>query len=228
MKLKNLTSGVFSLLFAVFAQMTVAQYEWEVLDLGFEEIQSQPQLLAASIVAGEELFSTYCLACHGADASGIPGVPDLSDSETLWGNGLEDMAYVIKYGIRSGHEKARFSQMPAYGQSADAAGYSDQLLSDLTHYVGYLRGEDVPADAIARAEPVMIDVCTECHGFDYAGQIEWYGAPSLLDDVSLYGHDYEIVYDVIAKGREGRSPFWAGILSDNQIRDLSLYIESLR
>ena len=156
------------------------------------------------------------------------GMPDLTDEETLWGNDLAAMAYVIKYGIRSGHEKARFSQMPAYGLTDNPYGYDDQLLSDLTYYVDFLRGADVPADAVARAEDTVMEVCTECHGFDFAGQVDWYGAPSLLDDVSLYGHDYETVYDVIAKGREGQSPVWEHILTDEQIRDVTLYIDSLR
>jgi cytochrome c oxidase cbb3-type subunit 3 len=214
--------------FSLFAQNAVAQWDWEVLDLGFAAIQSQPQQLSGSLAAGEQTFSTYCLACHGADGSGMPGMPDLTDDETLWGNELAAMAYVIKYGIRSGHEKARFSQMPAYDPALNSAGYDEQMLSDLTHYVEYLRGGDVPADAVARAEEEVMLVCTECHGFDFAGQTEWYGAPSLLDDVSLYGHDYDIVYDVILNGREGQSPIWEGILTDDQIRDVSLYIESLR
>jgi cytochrome c oxidase cbb3-type subunit 3 len=118
--------------------------------------------------------------------------------------------------------------MPAYALDENPYGYNEQMLSDLTYYVGHLRGQDAPDEALARAEQVMMDVCTECHGFDFSGQIEWYGAPSLLDDVSLYGHDYETVYAVIAQGREGQSPVWEGILSDEQIRDVTLYVQSLR
>ncbi len=202
-----------------------AQWEWEVLDLDFEQVKSQPGLYAEALASGEELFGQNCVACHGADATGMPGVPNLTDEETLWGRDPASMAYVIKYGIRSGHEKSRFSQMPAYGESG--TGYSEELLSDLTDYVAHLRGESVPAEVIARAEGTMMDVCTECHGYDFAGQVDWYGAPSLLDDISLYGHDRATVYDVISKGREGQSPVWEGILNDQQIRDVALYIESL-
>ena len=209
------------------APLTFAQWEWEVLDLGFEEIQSQPQALSESISAGEQVFTSYCFACHGADGTGMPGTPNLVDEETLWGNELASMAYVIKYGIRSGHEKTRFSQMPAYGLEQNPQGYNEQMLSDLTYYVDHLRGEEVPAEVVSRAEGIALDVCTECHGYDFAGQTEWYGAPSLLDDVSLYGHDYKTVYEVIANGREGQSPVWEGILSDDQIRDVTLYIEAL-
>lgn len=205
----------------------LAQWEWEVLDLDFEQTLSQPQLLLEAVSAGESVFTTYCVACHGADGRGMVGAPNLVDEETLWGNELAAMAYVIKYGIRSGHEKARFSQMPAYGLDKNPYGYEEQMLSDLTYYVGHLRGEAVPTDAVSRAENIAMEVCTECHGYDFAGQTEWYGAPSLLDDVSLYGHDYNTVYEVIAKGREGQSPVWEGILSDDQIRDVALYIRAL-
>jgi cytochrome c oxidase cbb3-type subunit III len=200
----------------------MAQWEWENLDLGFDQVQAE------SLQNGKNLFATYCLACHGADATGMVGVPNLVDAETLWGNDPAAMAYVIKYGIRSGHEKARFSQMPGYDLAINSGGYDEQMLSDLSYYVGHLRGEDVPADAVARAEDEALLTCSECHGYDFAGQVEWYGAPSLLDDVSLYGHDYATVYDVIAKGREGQSPVWEGILSDEQIRDVALYVDSLR
>lgn len=210
------------------AQDAYAQWEWEVLDLGFADVQSQPEAMQSSLVQGEQVFATYCSVCHSDDGTGMPGVPNLVDQETLWGNDLAAIAYVVKYGIRSGHEKARFSQMPAYGSGQEGAGYTEELLTDLTNYLAHLRGESAPADSIARAENTMYDVCSECHGFDFAGQVDWYGAPSLLDDVSLYGHDDATVYDVIANGREGQSPVWENILSDEQIRDVSLYIESIR
>ncbi|MBT5331221.1 MAG: c-type cytochrome [Porticoccaceae bacterium] len=226
--MRNLASPTSLFLLVLFVQSAYAQWEWEVLDLGFEDVLSQPAALQSSLIQGEQLFATYCAACHGAEGTGMPGVPNLVDQETLWGNDLAAMAYVIKYGIRSEHEKARFSQMPAYGLEHNPYGYDEQMLSDLTHYVAHLRGESVPQESISRAENIMIEVCTECHGYDYAGQVDWYGAPSLLDDVSLYGHDDATVYDVIAKGREGHSPVWESILADEQIRDISLYIESLR
>lgn len=216
--------GVASLL-ALVAAKSFAQWEWEVLDLGFDQVKAEPQLYSEALESGQNLFQLYCVSCHGADATGMPGVPNLADEETLWGRDLASMAYVIKYGIRSAHEKARFSQMPAYGESG--SGYSEELLNDLTNYVAHLRGEEAPADSVARADSTMMDVCTECHGYDFAGQVDWYGAPSLVDDVSLYGHDRATVYDVIAKGREGQSPVWEDILNDPQIRDVALYIESL-
>lgn len=217
-----------SLLMLLGHSAAYAQWEWEVLDLGFAEIQSNTAAYDAAIAQGEQTFSTYCVVCHGENGNGMPGVPILSDQESLWGNGLADMAYVIKYGIRSGHEKSRFSQMPAYGNDELGNGYDAQLLSDLTYYVGFLRGEQVPEDAVARAEETAMYVCTECHGFDFAGQTEWYGAPSLIDDVSLYGHDYTTVYNAIEVGSEGQSPVWATVLTDNQIRDVTLYIDSVR
>lgn len=226
MKIVGFTAILFVCLLG--ASGSFAQWEWEVLDLGFADTQGDADQYAAALAEGEQVFGTNCQVCHGVAGTGLPGVPNLVDADTLWGGELEDMAYVIKFGIRSNHEKARFSQMPGYGEQEAGVGYNAQLLSDLTYYVGSLRGEDVPADAVARAENTAMNVCIECHGYDFEGQTEWYGAPSLIDDVSLYGHDYATVYDAIEQGREGTSPVWEGILSDQQIRNVTLYIGSIR
>ncbi len=227
-KMKSLILSAAFVALYIACSPSVAQWQWEVLDLGFAETQADAGQYRAALSQGEQVFGTYCMVCHGVEGAGMPGVPNLLDDETLWGPELADMAYVIKYGIRSGHEKARFYQMPAYGEQESGVGYDAQLLIDLTYYVGSLRGEDVPADAVTRAEDTAINVCSECHGFDFAGQVEWYGAPSLIDDISLYGHDYATVYDAIERGREGESPVWENILSDQQIRDVTLYIGSIR
>lgn len=207
-----------------------AQWQWEVLDLGFDAIVTDSTRLETSLAAGQTLFQTYCVACHGVDARSahMPGVPDLTLAQPMWGSSLVEMAYVVKYGIRSGHDKARFSQMPGYKADGTGHGYSDEVLADLTLFVQHLQGHPVDAAVIERVEDLAMYVCTECHGYDFKGQTEWYGAPGLTGDMILFGNAYEDIYRVIAEGAEGVSPAWETILSDDQIRDVVLYLDSLR
>lgn len=73
---------------------------------------------------GQQVFATYCTACHGQDGTGdqTVGAPNLTDEIWLYGGSLE----MIKHTVRGG----RNGQMPAH----------DELLSDdkihlLTAYV---------------------------------------------------------------------------------------------
>ena len=34
---------------------------------------------------GKRLFLTYCMQCHGSDAGGSRGFPNLTDNDWLWG-----------------------------------------------------------------------------------------------------------------------------------------------
>ena len=56
-----------------------------------------------------------CAPCHGAGGGGAKGYPNLNDDDWLWGGTLEQIQQTIEFGIRSGHQKARESQMPAFG-----------------------------------------------------------------------------------------------------------------
>src|SRR5690606_10628202 len=57
---------------------------------------------------GSRLFANYCAICHGSDAKGSMGFPNLADHEWRWG-GEPD---TIKASILNG----RIGAMPAWGQ----------------------------------------------------------------------------------------------------------------
>ena len=75
-----------------------------------------PRLMAAVRETGRALFGDNCAVCHGRDAKGSQGFPDLTRSSWLWGDTPEAIAETIRVGINSAHPKSRVSQMPAFGR----------------------------------------------------------------------------------------------------------------
>ena len=58
-----------------------------------EEIAKDPQ----AIGMGQRLFLNNCAQCHGSDAKGGNGFPNLSDNDWLWGGKPEDIKAVANY-----------------------------------------------------------------------------------------------------------------------------------
>ena len=109
-----------------------------------------------ALKTGERLFVNYCTTCHGSDARGAPGFPDLRDGEWLYGGQPEQ----IKASILNG----RNGVMPPWG-----AALSRDDIFNLAEYVLSLSGRRINEDA-ARAGAVKFkQVCAACHGADGKG-----------------------------------------------------------
>ena len=186
----------------------------------------------------EEAISEHCASCHGADLSGEPGVPNLTDFDWLWGiTGFEtnDVAPVMAiqqtllYGTRNRDcpedqisygacSDTRYSEMPAYG----TIGFSEDQIADLTEYVIDISGGEADQEAVARAMNNSL-VCAECHGEDGYGYVP-YGGPNLRDSIWLYGGDRNTISDVLTNGRLGQCPPWGNRLDAATIKSLAVYI----
>ena len=81
----------------------------------YAAIQSDARLMTIVRETGHALFGNNCAACHGIDAKGGPGFPNLTTSSFLWGGKPEDIFNTIRVGINSGHPDTHVSQMPAFG-----------------------------------------------------------------------------------------------------------------
>ena len=85
---------------------------------------------------GKRLYLTYCMQCHGADARGAKGFPNLTDSDWLYGGEPEQIKQTISDG--------RMGVMPPHAQlGADS-------VKDLANFVRSLSG--LPNDSVRAAK----------------------------------------------------------------------------
>ncbi len=88
-----------------------------------------------------------------------------------------------------------------------------------------LSGRDV--DSVGSAAGKKYDaLCGACHGIDGDGNPAL-GAPSLADDVWLYGGSESDVRQSIAEGREGRMPTHDELLGEARVHVLAAWVWSL-
>jgi cytochrome c oxidase cbb3-type subunit 3 len=162
---------------------------------------------------GERLFLTYCAQCHGSDARGNKGFPNLADSDWLYGGTPE----VIKETIMKG----RHGQMP----SMAAALGSDKDVENVAHYVRSLSGMAADPVKVAFGKP-RFAACAACHGGDAHGN-PMLGAPNLTDKTWLYGGSADTIMETIRKGRDNTMPAWGDFLGEQKVHLLSAYVWSL-
>jgi cytochrome c oxidase cbb3-type subunit 3 len=193
----------------------------------FEAIRSDPALMKIVKDAGRTLFGDNCAACHGSNAKGSKGYPDLTTSTGLWGASPEQVFQTIRVGVNSAHPDSRTSAMPAFGR--------DQVLQrkDIENVAAFVRSLSNPQTtkmdhaALEAGRKVFADNCASCHGEKGGGNPE-IGAPDLTDRTWIYGGDLETIYATVWGGRQGLMPTWEERLTKLDRKILTLYILSLR
>lgn len=164
-----------------------------------------------ALALGRSLFANNCVACHGSDARGAPGFPNLTDDDWLHGGTPEAIVQTITHG--------REGIMPAL-----ASALGDQGVKDVAAYVLSLSGRPEAPDQVA-AGKTRFALCAACHGADGKGN-QAIGAPNLTDDIWLYGGSEAAVRKSIAEGRHGQMPAHAW-LGEDKVRLLAAYVYSL-
>jgi cytochrome c oxidase cbb3-type subunit 3 len=160
---------------------------------------------------GERLFVTYCAQCHGSDARGAKGFPNLTDNDWLYG-GEPDQ---IKQSIMEG----RNGVMPAGLLAGEEA-------RDVAHYVRSLSGMTADSVRIARGKEKFAATCAACHGPDGKG-MQAVGAPNLTDQTWLYGSSEATILEGIAKGRNNQMPAHKEFLGEAKVHLLAAYVYGL-
>lgn len=201
-----------------------ASWEGRIAELGLNDSSDDPEARAIAVRTGETLFADNCAVCHGLNARGGPGFPDLGDGAWLWGGTAEDIHETLRVGINSRHDETRVGQMPAFGR--------DQMLerADIRALVTYVRNlsglEQAEASDLEVGAALFAENCAPCHGEKAKGDPA-FGAPDLTDGTWIYGGDRDTVYRTLFDGRQGHMPHWEDRLSPIQLRILALYVQSL-
>ncbi|MCP4325197.1 MAG: cytochrome-c oxidase, cbb3-type subunit III [Alteromonadales bacterium] len=166
-----------------------------------------------AVKVGQRLFLQNCAQCHGSDARGSKGFPNLADNDWLYGGEPEAIKASIMHG--------RNGVMPAW--KAILGG--DQAVTEVASYILKLSGRRVNAIE-AQAGEEKFAMCSACHGADGKG-ISATGAPNLTDKVWLYGGSRKAVEDSIANGRNGVMPAWSKLLGEDKVHLIAAFVYSL-
>jgi cytochrome c oxidase cbb3-type subunit 3 len=196
------------------AEMQAATEAQEVIFARYRQMDNQTLIADAEANAtGQRLFANSCAMCHGSDARGAPGFPNLADSDWLYGDSFD----IVMQSISNG----RVGAMPVM-----VGGLDDAAVSELVVYVQSMSGQKADAGMAQRGKKNFDILCVACHGLDGSGN-QALGAPRLNDDIWLYGGDPTTIRATITGGRNGNMPAHKDLLTDDQRRLLTAYVLSL-
>ncbi|MGE8307312.1 MAG: cytochrome-c oxidase, cbb3-type subunit III [Pseudomonas kermanshahensis] len=179
-----------------------------------EEVAKDPQALKM----GSRLFASNCSVCHGSDAKGAYGFPNLTDKDWRWGGEPE----TIKASIMNG----RHGVMPAWAEVIGEQGVADVAAFVLTNLDGRSLPEGVKADP-AKGKEIFAGNCVACHGPEAKGTPAM-GAPDLTHPQAfIYGSSFAQLQQTIRYGRQGQMPAQAEIQGNDKVHLLAAYVYSL-
>lgn len=166
-----------------------------------------------AMAIGERLFMNNCAQCHGSDAKGSKGFPNLTDGDWL-GGGAPDI-------IKANITKGRVGNMPPM---AAAVGTADDV-KNVAQYVLSLSGS--PHDSVRAAlGKEKFAVCAACHGPEGKGNPAL-GSANLTDNIWLHGFGEAAIMEMVNKGKVNQMPPQADKLTESQVHVLASYVWGL-
>ncbi len=178
------------------------------MGMSIEEVAADPQ----AKVMGQRLYLNSCAQCHGSDAGGSIGFPNLTDNDWLYGGTPEAIKTTIMNG--RGGIMPSFIQLPA------------KDIVNVASYVRALSGLTSDSFKATQGEIIFRNNCVSCHGSNGKGN-QLLGAPNLTDKVWLYGASQATIIETLTKGRQGMMPAQDKVLSPEKIHLLTAYIWGL-
>ena len=178
-------------------------------DMSLDQIAADP----AAQAIGERLFLSNCAQCHGSDARGSKGFPNLTDADWLYGGEPGQIIQSIT--------KGRVGNMPPM---AAAVGNGDDI-KNLANYVLSLSGSPHDSLRAALGKPKFA-TCAACHGIGGVGNPAL-GAPRLNDKIWLHGYGEDAIVNIVNNGKHSEMPAQEGRFSEEQIRVLAGYVWGL-
>lgn len=175
-----------------------------------------PQLAKdeAAMEVGRRLFSNHCATCHGADARGMFGFPNLVEGTWIYGGAPEDIKHTIMYG--------RMGMMPAMGKVIQ----SEDSIDALVAYVLSLNNRKHDEAKAAQGAVLFQRQCALCHGQDAKGNKDM-SAPNLTDNTWTYSGTPLGIEMTIRNGRQGQMPAHKNIIGEEKSHILAAYIYSI-
>jgi cytochrome c oxidase cbb3-type subunit III len=175
-----------------------------------EELARDP----GAIKIAKNLFAANCSMCHGSDARGGKGFPNLTSPNLTWGHDADAIVATIGGG--------RQGVMPAWGAVLGADG-----VEAVANYVYTLSGRAAPEAGLVAAGKEKFDtVCAACHGPDGKGNPAL-GAPNLTDEYWIYGGSLPAIKETVTNGRSNMMPAHLELLGEQKVKLLAGYVYSL-
>lgn len=178
------------------------------------ELSMDPGAMATA----KNLFALNCSACHGSDARGAKGFPNLTDQDWLWGGDEQTIYRTISQG--------RDGLMPAWGPVLGHDGVEKVLAYVMSLSGRGPEGAPAAAESLSAGKALFTAMCTACHGADGTGN-QAVGGPNLTDKIWLYGGSVNDIRETITKGRTNHMPPHLERLGETKVRLLAAYVLSL-
>lgn len=181
----------------------------QYLTVSTEQLATDPKALKT----GRNLFLQHCAGCHGADAGGAPGFPNLADDDWLYGGAQAQ--------IKSSIAQGRKGMMPGFDSQLDET----QTAQVVSYLLSFTDRAGFDHAAIRAGQKIFAGRCAMCHGQDATGNAQ-FGAPNLRDDIWLFGGSEAEITQTITAGRRSAMPAHKDILSAGKIHLLTAYLLS--
>ncbi len=167
---------------------------------------------------GARLFANHCAICHGSDAKGSPGFPNLTDKDWRWGGDAATIQTTILNG--------RTGVMPAWGEVIGEEG--------VKNVSAYVRGElaglplkDADTYDLEHGKQVFSQTCVACHGPEGTGMAAL-GSPDLTSPGGwIYGQSLTQIQQTVRYGRTGVMPPQQEFLGEDKVHLLAAYVYGL-
>ena len=179
------------------------------LALSIEEIYEDPKVRKM----GMRIYGNNCSQCHGLDAAGALGFPNLTDDDWIWGGSAD----TIKHTIVKGRQAAMPAWEPILGE---------QGIQEATAYVLSLNSRAADPAMVEAGKTHFNTYCVACHGPEGKGNPAM-GAPNLTNGIWLYGGSTEQIAHSLRIGRNGKMPAFENTLGEDKIHLVTAYIYGL-
>ncbi|MCL5426664.1 cytochrome-c oxidase, cbb3-type subunit III [Halomonas sp. NPDC076908] len=170
-----------------------------------------------AMLVAERIYQNNCAVCHGSNAQGGYGFPNLTDNDWLYGGEPENILTSLNNG--------RNGLMPSWQQ------LGANNIENLTQYVLSLSELEHDEARAEQGESTFMAVCAACHGPSGTGNTAL-GAPNLTNDIWLYlapgqGVD-DSIRQTLRNGRNGHMPAQAAYIGEERVHLVAAYVYSLR